>query len=166
MAASWEDRIASFWESADDQSPDLMLSEMKDLVDERPQADPVAVYEWAAVHDFLGREAAAVPLYRLALDAGLSGPRRPQAVIQLASSLRNIGDPGAAVDLLIELFDDEDAALTGAAAHAFLALALHDLGRTDEALRVALKALAPTLPFYGRSVSAYADDIVRPRAGE
>ena len=38
----------------------------------------------------------------------------------------------------------------------FLALALHSAGRTDEALRVAVEALEPTLPRYHRSVRAYA----------
>ena len=42
------------------------------------------------------------------------------------------------------------------AARAFLALALHDLGRHDEALALALTALAPHLPRYQRSLANYA----------
>ena len=42
---------------------------------------------------------------------------------------------------------------------AFLALALHDAGRPTEALAVALRRLAPTLPEYGRAVAAYADEL-------
>ena len=38
----------------------------------------------------------------------------------------------------------------------FLALALHSAGRPDEALRVAIEAVEPTLPRYHRSVKAYA----------
>jgi hypothetical protein len=38
----------------------------------------------------------------------------------------------------------------------FLALALHSAGRHDEALRVAIEAVEPTLPRYHRSVRAYA----------
>ena len=39
---------------------------------------------------------------------------------------------------------------------AFLALALHDVGRHDEALAVSLSALAPHLPRYQRSLTNYA----------
>ncbi|QGU28765.1 hypothetical protein D7D94_03045 [Microbacterium oryzae] len=131
------------------------------LIRERGDGDPDALYEWASAHDFLGREAEAIPLYREALAAGLSGERRPQAIIQLASSLRNVGDPAAAIDLLEE---HAPHAVTGSASQAFLALALHDAGRTDEALRVALRALAPTLPLYSRAVAAYADELVTVRA--
>ena len=163
MTASWDDRIDSFWSAADDTQPEAMLRDMEALVAERPDGDPDALYEWASIHDFLGREDATVPLYRAALARGLQGPRRPQAIIQLASSLRNIGDPGAAVELLREQPGD---AVTGDAAQAFLALALRDCGRHDEALKVALGALAPTLPLYGRSVSAYAQKLVhRPSPG-
>lgn len=154
MDHGWEDRVAAFWESADDTRPERTLAAMRRLIDERPPHDAVALYEWASIHDFLGRERDAVSLYRAALDGGLSGDRRPQAVIQLASSLRNIGDPAAAVALLEDLPEDPG---TGAAARAFLALALHDLGRHDDALRVALHALSPTLPRYRRAVQAYAD---------
>ncbi|MEU4689372.1 tetratricopeptide repeat protein [Actinoplanes sp. NPDC023714] len=154
MDASWEQRIAEFWRTADDSDSAATLQAMQDLVAGRD--DPDAVYEWASVHDFLGREADAVPLYRRALDAGLRPPRRQQAIVQLGSSLRNIGRPDEAVALLSAQQPDD---VVGDAARAFLALALHDSGRTEEALRVALRALAATLPLYGRAVSAYADEL-------
>lgn len=44
----------------------------------------------ASAHDFLVSKTEAIPLHRLALDAGLNDRRRPQAFIQLASSLRNV----------------------------------------------------------------------------
>jgi len=125
-------------------------------VEERPETDPDALYEWASVHDFLGREEDAVPLYRAALDCGLSGDREPQAIIQLASSLRNVGEPSAAVGLLQSHPENP---ITGSAAQAFLALALHDAGQSGEALRVALTALAPTLPLYSRAISSYAAEL-------
>ena len=100
-----------------------------------------------------GREAEAIRLYRAALHAGLDGARRSQAVIQLASSLRNVGEAEAAVGLLEGCEPDE---VAGSASRAFLALALRDLGRHDEALAVALEALAPTLPLYRRAVEHYA----------
>ena len=101
------------------------------------------MYEWASVHDYLGREAQAVPLYRRALLLGLDEGRLPQAQIQLASSLRNLGEAGEAIALL-ERMEDSDA--VGDARQAFLALALFDAGRPRDALRVALLALGKTRP--------------------
>ncbi|GAA1654798.1 tetratricopeptide repeat protein [Actinoplanes couchii] len=153
---SWEQRVAQFWATASPAAPEDALERMRALAAERDDAD--GLYEWASVHDFLGREAEAIPLYEQALAAGLQPPRRPQAIIQLGSSLRNVGRAAEAVEMLAGLEPDP---VTGDAARAFLALALHDAGRPDEALRVALRALAATLPLYGRAVTAYADDVGR-----
>ena len=80
-----------------------------------------------------------------------------QAVIQLASTLRNLGEADEAVDLLTDwLAENDDHELSDSAA-AFLALALASAGRTTEALTVALDTLAPHLTQYGRSVAAYAE---------
>jgi hypothetical protein len=139
---------------------------MHALVEERPADDPEAVYEWASVHDYLGMEREAIPLYEAALELGLAGAREPQAIIQLASSLRNVGEPDAAVRLLREHPNDE---VTGDAAQAFLALALRDSGHQDEALRTALVALSRTLPRYRRAVEHYAEQLVtraRPASAE
>ncbi|MFD4960300.1 tetratricopeptide repeat protein [Microbacterium sp. NPDC058389] len=152
---SWEDRVAAFWDAADDADP-AVVDRMRALVDERPPADPVALFEWASVLDFVGREHEAVPAYEAALAAGLDGERMPQAVVQLASSLRNIGRPDEGAALLRDL---GDGTVAGAAVQAFLALCLRDAGHPDEALAVALRALAPTLPLYRRSVAAYADEL-------
>jgi tetratricopeptide (TPR) repeat protein len=151
--ATWDARVEAYWEDADRTRPEAMIAAMRELVAERSEGDPDALYEWASAHDFLGREAEAIPLYRAALDAGLDGPRRQQAVIQLASSLRNVGDPEAAVALLADRATEP---VTGDAARAFLVLALRDCGRHDEALGVALLALADTLPLYRRAVRSYA----------
>nr|WP_240188619.1 tetratricopeptide repeat protein [Nakamurella flavida] len=129
---------------------------MQALVGQRPPGDPAALAEWAGVHDSLGLEAQAIPLYRQALAAGLTGPRRAQVVVQLASSLRNVGEPDAAIALLTSRPADPE---LGAAPDAFLALALFDAGRPAEAVRLALTALAPTLPRYGRAVRAYAEEL-------
>ena len=101
----------------------------------------------------LGEEQEAIPLYRAALARGLGSERQGFATIQLASSLRNVGHAADAVALLEPLRTDDR---LGAAARAFLALALHDLGRSAEALRIALTDLAPTVPLYGRAIGEYA----------
>ena len=130
---------------------------MEVLIEERPADDAEALHEWASAHDFIGREEEAIPLYRRALEAGLGGKKRSQALIQLGSSLRNVGETESAISVLGQIPGDS---VTGDAHRAFLALALYDAGRYDEALHVALKALVPTLPLYGRAVSAYADGLI------
>jgi tetratricopeptide (TPR) repeat protein len=157
---SWDERVASFWATAaDDAHPSETLATMRELVAERPAGDPDALYELASAHDYLGREADAIPLYRSSLDRGLAGDRRPRAIIQLASSLRNVGDPGGAISLLRAQPTDQ---VTGGAAQAFLALALRDAGHLDEALQVALTALARTLPLYAQAVENYARALTAP----
>ncbi|OUE20746.1 Tetratrico peptide repeat protein [Clavibacter michiganensis] len=151
----WDARVAAFWAGADDERAHETVALMRALVAERPADDPRALYELACAHDFVGREEEAVPLYRAAIAGGLDPEHEPLAVIQLASSLRNVGDAAQAVALLEALPDDAHAA----ARDAFLALALHDAGRPTEALAVALRRLAPALPEYGRAVAAYADEL-------
>ena len=153
MTHTWDDRIEQFWATVGDTEPEVALTAMRALVDERPHGDPEALYEWASIHDSLGYGAEAIPLYRSALDGGLAGVRKPQAIIQLASSLRNVGEAEEAIALLCDLAADE---VTGDSAQAFLALALRDAGRHDEALQTALTAFARTLPRYRRSVENYA----------
>ncbi|OUE24262.1 tetratricopeptide repeat protein [Clavibacter michiganensis] len=151
----WDARVAAFWASADDERADETVAEMRALAAERPADDPRALFELACAHDFVGREAEAVPMYRAALDGGLDPEHRPLAVIQLASSLRNVGEAAEAVALLESMPDDAHAP----GRDAFLALALHDAGRPTEALTLALRRLAPALPEYGRAVAAYADEL-------
>lgn len=117
--------------------------------------DPAGLFERASALDAADREAEAVPLYRRALARGLPpGPRR-RAVIQLASSLRNIGDSAQAAELLTAELDAPPDELDDAV-RAFLALALADIGREREAVSVALTALAPHLHEYESAVSGYA----------
>lgn len=154
MTKGWDERVDEFWADANDADASATLALMLVLVEQRPKKDPEAIYEWASIHDFLGLEAEAIPLYEEALSLGLDGPRRAQAVIQLASSLRNVGNPEAAADILSGVLPEP---VTGDAAQAFLALALHDRGEPSAALRVALRALAKTLPLYSSVIARYAD---------
>jgi hypothetical protein len=151
----WEERLAGLWADIDEYDEGDFVTTMQALVGERPAGDPVGLFELAGSYDSTGRTDLAVPLYREALAAGLSGSRRRQAVIQLASSLRNLGHADESVALLeaerAAGSDDLDDALA-----AFLALALADVGREKEGLSLALEALAPHLPRYQRSVGNYA----------
>lgn len=126
---------------------------LEPLLAERPDGDAAAAFERASLHDMLGDEHAAIPHYRAAIDAGLYPERQGYAAIQLASTLRNVGRFEEAVALLESLRTDER---LGAAARAFLALAIHDLGRRSDALRIVLADHAPNVPLYGRALSEYA----------
>jgi tetratricopeptide (TPR) repeat protein len=155
----WDDRLAAAWTAVPQLSDDDALEAIDALVTEKGGQDAAAAFEAASVRDYLGLEPEAEPFYRRALELGLDGIRHPQAVIQLASTLRNLGEYDESIDLLTDwLADNEDHPLEDAA-KAFLALALTSAGRPVEAVAVALDALAPRLPQYGRSVAAYAEQL-------
>ncbi|MDV9188672.1 tetratricopeptide repeat protein [Streptomyces sp. SR27] len=158
----WETRVAALWERLDDHRPADFRARVADLAAERPDDDPAALFELGAAHDSTGEPVEAVRLYQRALDLGVTGLRRRRAVIQLASSLRNLGRPDRSVELLTaeralpaDRLDADETALAGAV-DAFLALALADTGRDREAASLALGALAPLLPRYNRSLAHYA----------
>jgi tetratricopeptide (TPR) repeat protein len=153
----WERRVEELWASLDDRSEDF-LAAMEELVGERSPDDPAALFERASAFDSTGHPDRAVACYRQALAGGLSGIRRRRAVIQLASSLRNLGQPEESVALLtaeLEAGSDE----LDDAVRAFLALALTSVGREREAVALALGALAAHLPRYNRSLAAYAGEL-------
>ena len=79
-------------------------------------------------------------------------------MIQLASSLRNLGRASESVALLSEerraQSDDLDDAVD-----AFLALALVDTGREREAVSLALLALSRHMSRYRRSLVNYAQEV-------
>lgn len=152
--ASWEQTIGAFYEQEfDDDDPNGSIAKMRDLISGRPDGDAEALFELAGVHDALGFEAEAIPLYRQAIEAGLEGTSAIRASIQLASSLRNVGDSKEAVSILESM---PDSGIDESARQAFLALALHDEGRYSDSLRIALTALIPTLDGYKRALTDYA----------
>ena len=128
------------------------------------RTDGVEPFERGGAYDSGGQPDLAVPLYRQALAGGLSGERRRRAVIQLASSLRNLGRAPDSVALLRAELDADSDPLDDAV-RAFLALALVDTGQEREAVSVALAALAPHLPRYQRSLASYARLLVEDEPG-
>lgn len=115
-------------------------------------------YEGGSDFDSNGHSDLAVPLYREALELGLDESLRRQAVIQLASSLRNLGEAEESVALLrAELAAGSDE--LDDAVRAFLALALVDTGHEREAVSVALLALSGHLTRYQRSLTKYAREL-------
>jgi hypothetical protein len=120
--------------------------------------DAQEAFDQACDYDSNGHPDLAVPLYREALQGQLDGENRRRAVIQMASSLRNLGQVDESLELLTaELAQPSDH--LDDAVRAFLALALADAGRAREGLSHALTALAPHLPRYQRSLANYAQDL-------
>jgi tetratricopeptide (TPR) repeat protein len=154
----WDERLAELWASIDELDEDEFRVRMDALVAERPEDDAVGLFERAAAFDSTGHSDQAVPLYRRALEHGLEGERRRRAVIQMASSLRNLGQAEESVALLRAERERGSDHLDDAVS-AFLALALVDTGREREAVSIALTALAPHLPRYQRSLGSYAEDL-------
>ena len=151
----WEQRIATLWASINDYSEDEFVTAMEQLVAELPEGSAVAAFERASALDSTGHSDLAVPLYRQALELGLDSERQRRAVIQMASSLRNMGQASESVALLTAERDRESDDLDDAVS-AFLALALVDTGREREAVSLALTALSRHMNRYRRSVANYA----------
>jgi tetratricopeptide (TPR) repeat protein len=166
----WERRSAQAWAEIDayyergEQGEADFRARIDALADEMPEGSPVAPFERACAWDSTGHSDKAVPLYREALERGLQGMRRRRAVIQMSSSLRNIGRVEEAVMLLTEEAQnpDPDAVVLADAVSATLALCLVDVGREREAVSIAVRALAPHLPRYQRSMANYARLLVKP----
>lgn len=161
----WESRVAGAWASIDtygEERADEFRALIDSLVAELPPGSGgVGAFERACAFDSTGHSDRAVPLYREALRLGLTGIRRRRAVIQLASSLRNLGLAEESVALLTaeraRASDELDDALV-----CVLALCLAELGREREGLSLAVAALAPHLPRYQRSMANYARALVEP----
>jgi Tetratrico peptide repeat len=160
----WEERVAEAWDAIDDyQDREAEFrAVIESLAAELPDGDPVAAFERACAWDSTGHPDRAVPLYRSALEHGLTGYRRRRAVIQLSSSLRNVGQAETALALLEAergidpaTLDEETRSLADAIS-AVLALCLVDIGREREAVSISVGALAVHLPRYQRSMSNYA----------
>ncbi len=158
-AETWEARVEAVWEQAQELDETAVIERIDALAAERPTDDARAAFEAAGARDSAGLEVDAEPLYRRALALGLAEPYRAQAVIQLASTIRNLGRADESIALLrAELAEQPDHELADAV-RAFLALALVSSGDAAAGASVALATLAPHLPRYRRAVTSYAAEL-------
>lgn len=155
----WEARVAELWERYETLEPQEAIAAMRELADLEPVGDGRGAYELGGMHDSLGFEVEAAVEYERALALGLDDARHAMIAVQYGSTLRNNGRLDEAIAVL-EAAPTHPA--TGVAPRVTLALALHSAGRKDEALRVALEAIIPTLPRYQRSMRAYAAALTDP----
>ncbi|MBT2486280.1 MULTISPECIES: tetratricopeptide repeat protein [unclassified Microbacterium] len=157
---SWDERIDDVWAAASgEEVGDETIARIDELAAERGADDARAEFERAGARDSAGRPAEAVALYRRALALGLDEDHRAQCVIQLASSLRILGEFEEALDVIRA---EEEISAEGPyrdAVAAVHALTLASAGRPAQGLSVALLALVPHLPRYHRSMTAYAHEI-------
>ena len=160
MHHNWHDRVADIWSNASSMTDGDLVNAIDELVGERDSDDAEALFEAAGARDYTGHEADAEPLYRRALENGLDAARRPLAVIQLASTLRNLGRIDESIAMLEQQLHEHPADEWTGPSAAFLALALASRGDTTQAAAVALMALADYLPIYQRSVRGYAAELV------
>ena len=159
MNAAWEKRMSELWAAIDEFPPDDFVARVDALTAELAAGSAIGLFERGCARDSTGHPAEAAALYKSALDAGLTGERRRRATIQMASSLRNLGQAADAVALLHAELERTTDDLDGAV-RAVLALALVDIGREREAVGVSLMALAAYLPRYNRSMARYAQQLI------
>lgn len=147
-------KVAALFAAIDDHTEPDFLAAVDTLVASLPADHPDALFHRGCAQDSWGHSDRAVPLYRQALANGLAGEHRRRAVIQMSSSLRNIGQVETAMNLLLAErengSDHLDDALT-----CTTALCLASLGREREGLSLVLVALARHLPRYNRSMTNY-----------
>ncbi|MBS1675084.1 MAG: tetratricopeptide repeat protein [Actinobacteria bacterium] len=160
--ADWQTRVDAVWQNRTLSDRDR-IDAIDVLAGELGTAHPVALFERAGARDSAGDELAAEPLYRAALAAGLDPRRRTRAVIQLASTLRNLGRTEESLALLADEYAATENGTLHDEAAAFYALALASSGEERRALSVALTVLAPHLTLYTRSVRGYAAELVQGR---
>jgi tetratricopeptide (TPR) repeat protein len=127
----------------------------------RYPADAELQFQAACVHDFLGREAQAVPFYLAGLSGVLSDEHLRSAYLGLGSTYRALGQYPAAERTLREGLARFPDALE---LQAFLAMALHNLGQSRQAVELLLNVLArssadPHIQSYRKAILFYAQDL-------
>jgi len=143
----------------DDERYQEAIDHFSALAAEHPE-DPYVTLHLAGAYDSAGREQEAVAPYRAALAAGLTESEELRAHIQLASTLRNLGENEEAVQILTQVCIENPG---NRAARAFLALALTSAGRADQAVSELLDLMLTNpgpLEAYQRSLRWYVDDLI------
>jgi tetratricopeptide (TPR) repeat protein len=120
-------------------------------------------YEAACVHDHLGREAEAIPYYVAAIAGRLSDEHLRSAYLGLGSTYRALGRYQSAEQTLREGLARFPEA---AELKTFLAMALHNLGNSKQAVELLLTVIAATsadehVRSLREAIALYAQDIER-----
>jgi tetratricopeptide (TPR) repeat protein len=130
---------------------------------ENHSGDPELHLETACIHDYLGREADAIPHYRSCIAAGLPPSQLRKAYLGLGSSYRVLGryeDSELALREALEKFPHANELKV------FLAMTLHNLGKFKESTELLLRVVASTandktIRRYKKAIMFYAEDVER-----
>jgi tetratricopeptide (TPR) repeat protein len=133
------------------------------LLAARSPGDAELQYQAACVHDFLGEEVSAIAYYRAALRGPLAEDHLRGAYLGLGSTYRALGRYIEAEAILrqgLERFPEANEMKV------FLAMTLHNLGRSKAAVESLLEVIAQTssdkeIQAYRRAIAQYARDIER-----
>jgi len=154
MADNIEELIKKGYEEPDERIEEYFMGLYEKYGD-----DPRVIYEYASVLDYLGKEIEAIPLYKRSLEKGLEGVRKDMCLIQLASSLRVVGELKESHTILDEVYrrTKDPASLL------FLALTLKDLGMENKASCMLASYILGEgkglIPNYERALKQYYRDI-------
>jgi len=157
----WEKELKMIWDQLGEIPNDDFIDKIKihtDQISTPPNA--IADFERACAYDSTGFERNAEPLYRSALQLGLTGLRRRRARIQLASTLRNNGKFEESIQILRDEKENYSDELNDAV-NAFLALSLSSINKDKEALSLVLASLSAHLPRYNKSVYNYSKELIQ-----
>ncbi|MGK6344047.1 tetratricopeptide repeat protein [Chryseobacterium sp. DT-3] len=157
----WEEELKRIWDQLGKISNDDFIEKIKLHTDKISDDQPaIADFERACAYDSTGLEKNAEPLYRSALEFGLTGLRRRRARIQLASTLRNNGKYHESIEMLRQEKENYSDELDDAV-NAFLALSLSSVNNDKEALSLVLESLSAHLPRYNKSVYNYSKKLIK-----
>jgi tetratricopeptide (TPR) repeat protein len=158
MEPNWESFIESGWQHKGDETK--LLQYFSEIVERYPKSAR-AKFELGNAYDYLGKEQEAIPLYEKAIQMGLTSEYEAYALLQLGSSLRNIGRVDEAVGILsdAEKHYPELPSIT-----MFLGMAMYDSDSHSEALSTVLNAMLRHLKTsdierYGIGLKNYIKDI-------
>jgi tetratricopeptide (TPR) repeat protein len=158
MEPNWESFIESGWQHKDNET--RLIQYFSDVA-EKYTKSARAKFELANAYDSLGKEKEAIPLYERAIQMGLSSEYEAYALLQLGSSLRNVGRLDDAIRILS---DAEKRYPELPSITMFLGMAMHDSDMHSEALRTVLTAMLQHLKTsdierYGIGLDNYIKDI-------
>lgn len=114
-----------------------LLHYFSDIVKKYPNSAR-AKFERGNVYDYLGQEIKAIPLYEEALRMGLKDEWEAYALLQLGSSLNNVGKLQDALSVLTEAETHFPHLLS---ISMFLGIILHNANRESEGMKTVLRAI-------------------------
>jgi tetratricopeptide (TPR) repeat protein len=139
-------------------NPEAMLKKFREVFKDY-RGNVLYLVEYANALDFMGKEAEAIPIYKMAIRLGLTGKMKTRAEIQLGSSLSVTGENESAIDLLSKM----NRGTGDPAALAFLCIALFRSGEIKRSLKTALSFILTAnqglIREYQRAISLYIDEI-------